>query len=118
MKKILFAIAILCAVSGSSRAADQVWKSSWTATADTGQTLCGANRRGLLHSIEVGTAAAGTITLLDSRGGTVAISTFGVLSSTAVMSSGPHEYNVVASSGITYTNSTAGTNMTIFYQCY
>lgn len=113
MKKIIFAGLFLMS---SLAYAETVWRSSFTASSDTAQNLCNSGRHGTLHSICVGTASSGTITVLDSRGGSVANSTFTVMSSTAGMTGGCRVFDVVASSGINYTSS--GASVTFLYNCY
>jgi hypothetical protein len=119
MKKIL---AILLLTGGLAQAAQPVWLSSNTATADTTQNLCKglsnasgffSNNHGIFHGACINTGVAGTLTIYNSS----ATAT----SPIAAINTGTAQpcslYDVSISSGLTYTNS-ATANVTILYQCY
>lgn len=115
MKKFIFLTMGLMFISGVSHATSPfVWRSSTTATADTTKSLC-AEGHPYLHGVRVTKADSGTVTIYNSRN--AASSALAVIQSTAALVSGGVDFDVLMSSGITYTNSTAGTNLTILYQC-
>lgn len=117
MKKLIF-IAAFIGMICSAAWCDDVWKSSWTVTADTGQTLCNAGRRSILHGVCITKSDGGTLSLFNGRSASVVVSTFAVIQATSAISGGCQYFDVVASSGITYTSSLAGTSATILYDCY
>lgn len=117
MKKIVFAV--LCiALAGSFVLADEVWRSSWTATADSLQNLC-VNKRGFLHSVVVssGSLAQANLAIYASSATVQNPITF-----IDTSSRGSYVYDTIGTStftarGLTYT--TVGTSqITILYSCY
>jgi hypothetical protein len=68
MKRLLL-VGIAMTLAGSLWAYD-VWLDSFTATADTTANLC-TNKRGLLHSVVVSSAIAGTDIKIYASSGTV-----------------------------------------------
>lgn len=119
MKKILVGVLLMLVPVSVMAGPWNVWRASFTATADTAKSLCSdvnvGKRKGVLHNIIVGSAQAGTITIYNSYN--TAANPFAVICATCAMISGAVPFDVDMSSGIVYTNSTAGTLLTITYQC-
>lgn len=119
MKRFLLAVSIM-ALSCPVFAISNVFLSSNTATADTTKSLCASTVPGMfastnhavVHNACVNTGTAGTLTLYNSNG--TAIQPFAAIDTAA---KGCQNFDVILSSGITYTNS-ATANITITYQCY
>jgi hypothetical protein len=116
MKRFLILIASLMTASFAMAGYGNVWKSSTTATADTTKALCNPRTQGaILHGVCISKADAGTFTIYDSSA--TANFPIAVIQSTSAAQSGCLFYDVKVSSGLTYTNSVAGTNATILYGC-
>ena len=119
MKKIFVAFLLMLMPVSAFAAFGNVWRSSYTITADTAKSLCSdvntGKRKGVLHSVFVGTSAAGTISIYNSYN--TAANQVSLICSTCAVISGPILFDVDMSSGIVYTNSTAGTGVTFTYQC-
>lgn len=122
MKKMLVILASFLMFSMPAFAiSGNVYYSSHTATADTTKALCtssipgifGSTNKAIINSVCVNTGATtSSVTLYNSSG--TAVNTLAVVDAT---SKGCLSYNVILSSGITYT--TAGTaDITMMYQCY
>lgn len=114
MKRLFVASILLLATSYSF--AVEVWRSSYTATADTTLNLC-INKRGTLHSIVVSSAGVNSTISVFASSGTV-FSTMTVLDTTS-KSVYPYDVILATRTGLTY--STAGTTqaqLTILYNCY
>lgn len=111
----LFLLMLVCPMS--VHAVGSVWSSSHTATADSLKSLCGSNnkRRGVLHSVCVNDGPGGTVTLFDSVLSNT--TTFAVIRTTSAVTAGCLLFDVVTSSGITYTTS-APNDITFSYSCY
>lgn len=118
MKRFLLAGVLMLSATLSWGVAE-VWKSSHTQTVETAANLCGA-AKGTLHSVCVGRADVGstaigpTIQIFDSRG--VSTSSMTVLISTSVNVAGCMDFDVKASSGLTYTT-TGSQSATFMYLC-
>lgn len=122
MKKILVFLASFLMFSNMAFAiSGSVYYSSHTATADTTKSLCASTIPGLfastnkaiLNGVCVNTGATtSSVTLYNSNG--TAFQTLALVDATT---KGCLTYNVILSSGITYT--TAGSaDVTLMYQCY
>lgn len=110
-------------------AVPQVWISSHTATADTTKILCQSNTfvvagstftnggKGILHSVCVNDASAGSGTVTIYNSSSTAVNPVAIIRSTSAVSSGCNMYDVYMSSGLVYTNS-ATNDVTITYECY
>lgn len=111
MKKWLWIGGLISMVSGAALAINNnIWFSSHTVTGESTAGLCSSSRqKAVIHTVCVNDSAIGTVTLFDQNG-----ATFSVLRSTAALIGGCKEFDTWASS---YTN-TAGTDLTITYQCY
>lgn len=118
MKKLgIVAISILGLASWSLAVSGSVWLSSNTATVDTNKALCqtvfaSSWPRGVVHNVCVNTGTAGTYTVYNSSGSGV-----NKMAAIDTAAKGCQIYDVVMSSGITYTNS-ATADVTISYSCY
>lgn len=114
MKRFLISLLVLLSVS--TVYAVDVWRSSTTATADTTKSLCNTARplsgRGMVHNVCVNTGAAGTFTVYNSSA--AAVNPLAAIDTTA---KGCTEYDVMLTSGVTYSNS-ATANVTLTYACY
>lgn len=104
-------------VSTVSWCITNIFISTNTATHDILQVLCsqyapGLNVNGIVHTICVNTGVSGTFTLYNSSASVV--NPVAAINTSTV---GCQIYDVVLSSGITYTNS-ATANVTVSYQCY
>lgn len=119
MKKILAGLFLMLVPISAFAAFGNVWRSSFTVTADTAKSLCSdinvGKRKGVLHSVCVGNGDAGTVKLYNAYN--TAANQVTVLYSTAAAVSGCATYDIDMSSGIVYSNSQAGTSVTILYQC-
>jgi hypothetical protein len=129
MKKILL-FASLMGLPAVGFCVAQIWTSSHTATADTTKPLCISSTyivgtstntsggRGILHGVCVNDSgpAAGTVAIYNSS--STAVNPVAIIRSTSAVTSGCAFYDVQMSSGIVYTNSTAGNDVTILYECY
>lgn len=114
MKRLLIVALSLC-MSSFAIASSDVWKSSHTITNETGANLCG-QAKGLIHSVVVGTANSGTVTLFDSRANTAATAIMSVMISTAANTAGGYFFDVKTSSGLTYTTN-GSQDVTFMYLC-
>lgn len=108
---LMFSIPVF-AISGS------VYLSSHTATANTTQALCqqapvGSNPHGVLNSVCVNTGASTSSATIYNSSGT-ANNVIAIIDTTT---KGCLTYNVLLSSGITYTTSSTA-DVTFLYQCY
>lgn len=119
MKKILAGLFILAVPVSAFAAFGGVWRSSYTTTADTAQSLCSdsgtGKRRGILHGVCVGVSGTGTISVYNAYN--TAVNPVAVISSSGTVSAGCSAYDVDMSSGIVYTVSSAGNRVTFLYQC-
>jgi hypothetical protein len=114
MKKLLLTFALLT-LGGMAFAATSVWKSSYTATADTAKVLCPNTHKAILHGVCVERADAGTFSIYDAS--STAVNPIAVLTSTAAIAGGCQFYDVIASSGLVYSNSAANPTV-ILYDCF
>lgn len=106
----------LCS-SSSGAAANNVWLSSNTVTADTAQALCtqpNMTRRGIFHGACVNRGAVNSTVAIYNSSATAVVPIATIQTSTAMPCS---IYDVLASSGITYTTSSTA-DVTILYTCY
>lgn len=115
MKKLIV-LAGLLLMPGMLMAMEAVWNSTNTATADTTKALClksslGSRRRGVVHAVSVNTGVAGTFTVYNSSGAAA-----NPIAAIDTATKSYHVFDVVLSTGITYTNS-ATANVTLLYSC-
>jgi hypothetical protein len=115
MKKYLIALSLFFIPVIAFATSTQLWKSSFTTTADTTKNLC-TNKKGIIHSVCVdsGTAAASTFSIFASSA--TSANPIAVIDATT---RGCLVYDVIASTptGLTYSNSSTA-NVTILYDCY
>lgn len=116
MKKIFLTGLLLGSISGASFAAESVWLSSNTATADSVKTLCGQGTRGTLFSVVVSSGGSATsgITLYQSSWTATGVSTIGPIDTRSQMQLG---YRVNFPKGMAYTT-TGNAQTQILYVCY
>lgn len=115
--KALIVFALLTCYAGASHAVTTVWRSSHTTTADTTKSLCGqsASSRCTLHGVRVGHGTSGQIQLFNSQG--AASNAFQVIFTSAAVVAGSYDYDVMMSSGCTYSTTAANTSVNILYSC-
>lgn len=121
MKRLFLAVSIFI-IPVLVFADSHIWRSSYTATADTTQNVCGpaggysTNRRGYLHGVCISSSAVtGTFTVYNSSAS--AINPIAVLDTQI---NGCYYYDVAASTinkGLTYSNTSTG-KVTLLYECY
>lgn len=123
MKKVLFTFSIL-SLAGFAWAIPQVWRSSFTNTADTTKNLCGndngivTNRRGILHSVCVSSNTAGTDVITVYNSSASAINPIAVIDGSS--SENCYTFDVIATTvtkGLTYSK-TGTSSVEILYDCY
>lgn len=113
MKRAIFAL-LFMALASSGVWADRVWRSSYTATADTTQNLC-MNRRGILHGVIVSSGSASSNMAVYASSGTA----FQPIAEINTTAQGSYFYDVIASTRTGLTYSTVGTaKVTILYDCF
>jgi hypothetical protein len=115
MKRLLILSAILFSAGLAHAGAPAVYRSSFTATADTTKNLC-MNRRGFLHGVCVSSATALPSTFIVYATSATAANIIATIDGTKT---GCYYFDVVASTptGLTYSNS-ATANTTVLYDCY
>jgi len=120
MKKILLRrlplVSLLLLSSASRAQAYEVWRSSFTQTADSNQSLC-SKHRAILHSVCISspTAAASTLKVFLStntpvQAASIDATQFGCLNFDTVVAS-------TNTNSLAYTNSSTA-NVFIEYECY
>jgi hypothetical protein len=114
MKRFLGIIALLL-LAGSVHAAESVWKSSNTATAESSAVLCGQGKRGHLFSVAVSSAGAAQsgITVYNSSF-TTTTDFVGPIDTRAQVQYG---YRTPMVKGMMYTK-TGTAQVQILYDCY
>lgn len=112
MKRILAGLSLLFCV-GTAYALSDVWKSSFTATADTNKNVC-MDSRGILHGVIVSSSAGGNFAVYASSA--VQSSTMTAINTGA---NGTYYFDVQASTntGLTY-NKTGTASVTLIYSCH
>lgn len=118
MKKILIFLGLVFGTIPLFAAMGDIWKSSYTATADTAQSLCASSgtgkRRGFLHGVCVDDGGPGsTISVYNAYA--TAVNPVAIIFSTAAAGNCMN-FDVEMSSGIVYTKS-SGSNVTFTYAC-
>lgn len=117
MKKLILCLSLFCAPALFA-ANPSVWRSSYTASADTTQNLC-MNKRGFLHAVVVSSASANaTVSVYASSATANSIMTLVDASNEGYF---PYDTIAIATNtahtGLTY--STVGTaSVQILYDCF
>lgn len=115
IRNIFLTVLLLLASGVSFALSPVVWKSSYTATADTTKNLC-MNQRGFFHGVIISSpsAAGGSLTVYASSA--AALNPIAVIDTRSI---GSYTYDVGPSTTTGLTYSTVGTpKVTILYQCY
>lgn len=117
MKQFVFVLALLCAATSAYAIDPTVWKSSYTTTADSAQSLC-SSHLAVLHSVCISSPSAtagASVTILNST------DTAKTVSVIDAMARGCYTFDTVVVSTNTnalgYTT-TGAAKVNIFYACY
>jgi hypothetical protein len=115
MKKIVLTVLALCLCATIAMAVSDVWKSSWTATADANKVLC--YQRGLFHGVCVnrGELASTLKVYQSSTTSGVFLSTVAFIA-TSTATYPCSSYDVIISSMGYIKTGTA--DVTILYNCF
>lgn len=116
MKKLLMALLIILCAKGMSWCVESLWRSSVTATNETG-VLCGGGKRGALFRVVVSSAplqGAPIVTVFNSSFTTLLSSAIAPIDARTPRD---HEYRISTPKGLMYVTSGAPA-VTFLYECY
>lgn len=113
MKKVFTLFAFMLCAGVSYAGGPEVNKSSYTVTAETTKRIAATEKGNMLYAVVVGSATPGSVlTIYDSSG--TATNTIATIS---LHIARDYNFNVLLSSGLTYTTSAAPTNgLTILWR--
>lgn len=115
--KIKFAVITMFLFFGATKAdaAGSLYRSSWTATADTLTPICSGGQKAILHTICLNKTAVGSTMTVGNSSFTLTGTTFGVLDGASTPRC--EIFDIYLTKGLIYTTASTG-DWTITYDCY